>query len=96
MLLLLGFELANHVLAQLNKSSYEGDIRKQKAVKINFSEKDLACIGYLGGYVLGTLYRRIRNSIKWQTTKSQQSLALLLAGKSSLKSSQMEKMLTGL
>lgn len=89
--LLLGFELANHVLAHLNKSSYEGDIIKQKAEKINFSEKDHACIGYLGGYVFGTFYRRIRNSKKWQTTKSQQCLALLLAGKCSLKSGETEK-----
>ena len=88
--LLLGFELANHVLAHLNKSSYEGDIIKQKAEKINFSEKDNACIGYLGGYVFGTFYRRIRNSKKWQTTKSQQCLALLLAGKCSPKSAETE------
>eukprot|EP00794_Sanderia_malayensis_P002817 gene2817-3253_t len=89
--LLHGFKLANHVLAHLNKSSYEGVLIKQKAEEINFSEKDHACIGYLGGYVFGTFYRRIRNSTKWQTTKSQQSLALLLAGKCSQKSSETEK-----
>ena len=89
--LLLGFELANHVLAHLNKSSYKGDIIKQKGEKIKFSEKDNACIGYLGGYVFGTFYRRIRNSKKWQTPKSQQCLALLLAGKCLQKPDEIEK-----
>ena len=53
--LLLSFEVANHVLAQLTGATIQEyvvtyDIDKAK----KFSEKDLSSESYLGGYVFGT------------------------------------------
>ena len=46
-----------------------------------FSEKDLSLISYLGGYVFGTCYRRIRCSTKDTGLYSQQCLSFLMVGK---------------
>lgn len=79
--LLLGFEVANHVLAHLSNSSYKEDTVDFKADSILFSKKEKSIICYLGGYVFGTLYRRIRYSKLCQNMLNQQCLSILLAGK---------------
>ena len=48
----------------------------------SLSEKELAGMQYLGGYVLHKLYKKIRNSKNFQADKSQQSASILLACKS--------------
>ena len=47
----------------------------------NFSKKDSSIVSYLGGYVFGTFYRRIRFSLKNTGLYSQQCLSFLIAGK---------------
>ena len=47
----------------------------------NFSKKDSSIVSYLGGYVFGTFYRRIRCSLKNTGLYSQQCLSFLIAGK---------------
>ncbi len=82
--LLVGFELANHILAHLNDSKYSEKLHPKKFDPASFSKKDTACISYLSGYVFSTFYRRIRHSRKWNTNTSQMCLSLLLAGKSTI------------
>ena len=62
--LLLGFEVANHVLAYLTGSKIHNDVVCFKHEETVFSEKENSIIYYLAGYVVGTLYRRIRFSKK--------------------------------
>ena len=62
---LLSFEVANHVLAQLTRATIQEDVLTYDMDEAeNFSEKDLPLLSYLGGYVFGTFYRRIRYSTK--------------------------------
>ena len=82
--LLVGFELANHVLAHLNNSKYSENLQPKKFDPASFSKKDIACNSYLSGYVFSTFYRRIRHSKRWNTHRSQMCLSLLLAGKSTI------------
>lgn len=77
---LLKFELANNVLAFLAKSKIINDSLNFKLEKDTFKTKDLEIISYLSGYVVGTIYRRIR--FKMQGGEYQnQCLSLLLACK---------------
>ena len=79
---ILGFEVANLVLSHLT-----GAIVQDHAVDfsscINFSKKEFSVIKYLGGYVFGTLDRRIKRSKHCQSQFSLQCIHLLTAGKSS-------------
>ena len=78
--LLLSFEVANHVLAQLSGATVQKDVLTDDMDEAeNFSEKDLSLISYLGGYVFGTFYRRIRCSTKNTGLYSQQCLSFLMA-----------------
>ena len=80
--LLLGFEVANHILAHLAcGSSYAGEIVNSKIDQNHFSKRELASIGYLSGCVFGTVYRRIRSSKQWHNAISEQCMSILLAGK---------------
>ena len=89
--LVLGLEVANHVLAHLSSSSSFEDPAHLETNTGNFSEKEIAIVTYLSGYVFGTLYRRIRSSNKWNTENNQQCLAILRAGKSEDGDQQMQK-----
>lgn len=82
--LLLGFEVANHVLAHLSGSTFKEDVLTFKHDSRQFSDKERSIICYLSGYVFGTFYRRIRFSKSSCNTSlyHQQCLSLLLAGKS--------------
>ena len=80
--LLLGFEVANHVLAHLTGSNFQDDILSFKQEQTVFSEKEKAIITYLSGYVISTFYRRIRFSKK-EGAYHDQCLSFLLACKSS-------------
>ena len=80
--LLLGFEVANHVLCHLSGSMLKGDVVELKEKSQEFNEKEKSVISYLSGYVFSTFYRRIRFSKKPHSdVYSQQYLGLLLAGK---------------
>ena len=81
--LILAFEVANHVLAHLSDSTLENDVITSKA-SAKFDEKEKAIIYYIrgGGYVFGTMYRRIfykSTENNEQSFYHQQYLSILLA-----------------
>ena len=47
----------------------------------NLTQKDIDCIQYLGGYVIHTLYRKVRNSKNYATLESQQMESILLSAR---------------
>ena len=53
---LLGFELANHVLAHISGTRFKDDIFDCNPAPMEFTPKEEDIIVYLAGYVLGTLY----------------------------------------
>ena len=79
--LLVGFELANHVLKYLKKSTIPGGNTNDNESLV-FSDKERSIISYLGGYVFGTMYRKVRFSPE-KSDYQEQCLAFLLAGKCS-------------
>ena len=78
---LIGFGLANHVLAFLVNSKLIGDSINFQQQQSDFSLKDIEIITYLSGYVVGTLYRRIRFSKRAKTMVDQHCLSILMACK---------------
>ena len=79
--LLLSFDVANQVLAHITGAAIQNDIVDFDCENTEiFSEKDLSLLSYLGGYVFGTFYRRIRRK-KSSSLYAQQCLSFLLAGK---------------
>ena len=60
--LLLGFEVANHVLSRLTGAIYNENVLTIDDISPKFTEREKSIIAYLSGYVFGTLYRRIRFS----------------------------------
>ena len=78
---ILGFEVANHVLAHLTKSKVKENV-VEFSKTVPFTPKEQNIIQYLSGYVFGTLYRRIKVSKQCQSDHSICSLQLLTAGKS--------------
>ena len=80
--LLLSFEVANHVSAQLTGAIIQEDVLTYKIEEAeNFSENDLSLISYLRGYVFGTFYRKICCSTKNAGLYSQQCFSFLMARK---------------
>ena len=79
--LLLGFELANHVLAHLTGAKVQNDVVTFEQEPNFFSEKERAIISYLGGYATSTWYRRIRYG-KREKSHHSEYLSFLLACKS--------------
>ena len=63
--------------------------KKEKEVDVtttstrNISERELSGLQYLGGYVMQNLYKKIKNSKKYNCEEYQQSMSILLAGKTS-------------
>ena len=78
---LLGFELANHVLSYLTNSKIIDDVVTFKLETTEFTEKDKQIISYLSGYVIGTFYRRLRFNKKQKGLYHQKCLSLLMACK---------------
>ena len=78
--LLLGFELANHVLSHLSHGVIKED-KVETCTSTSFTEKERSIVAYLAGYVFGTSYRRIRFSKAEKSSYHQQCLSLLSAGK---------------
>ena len=75
-----GFELANHVLAKYKKS-LSSVSTTSISEDCDLSEREVAVVVYIAGYVFGQLYRRIRKSKLWESDLCQQKLALFKAGK---------------
>ena len=47
----------------------------------SLNDREVAIVVYIGGYVFGELYRRIRKSKAWASDVSQQKLVLFKTGK---------------
>ena len=47
----------------------------------HISEREIAGLKYLGGYVFSSLYKTLRNSSSWKSDQCQQSLSILKAAK---------------
>ena len=62
---LLGCEVANHVLAHLTGSKVKDSLVEFPTP--SYSIKEITIIKYLSGYVFGTIYRRIRRSKSTQS-----------------------------
>ena len=80
---LLGFEVANLVLAHLSGTNFKDDVFDSNIHATQLSPKEKSIICYFGGYVFGTLCRRLRFSKTNKNIFNQQSLSILLAGKAS-------------
>ena len=79
---LLGFEIANHVLAYTTGATHSDDVAHFDC-DTKFSAKEKSLIAYLNGYVFGAFYRRIRFSktAHQDQTYHQHCLSFLVAGK---------------
>lgn len=78
---LIGFELANNILSFLTKSKVIDDSLCFELENTDITEKDKEVISYLSGYVVGTLYHRLRFSKKAKGVHHEQCLSFLLACK---------------
>lgn len=83
---LLGFEVANHVIAHISGATVTNDmiLFDEDISKLNFTEREMSIITYLSGYVFSTFYRRIRFSKSTKNKSSpyhEQCVSFLQAGK---------------
>ena len=79
---LIGFELANQVMAYLMKPCIEESSITSGSFNNNISKREASIIAYLSGYVFSNIYRKIRNSNLVNSVAAQEKLALLKAGRS--------------
>lgn len=76
---ILGFELANVVLAHLNSNDILTNNTDPVCMELNSKERNIT--KYLSGYVIHTLYFRLRKSAKHKNDINTKHLSLLLATK---------------
>ena len=77
---LLATKLANTILHEATKPNVKSSTENSDT-RLHLSEKEIARLQYLGGYICNNLYKKVRNSSKWNTEECQQSLAILKATK---------------
>ena len=80
---ILGCEVANLVLAHLCNAEVKENHVDFSSNNNTFTKKENSIIRYLAGYVISTVYRRLRRSKSTLSQLGSQSLDLKLAGKSS-------------
>ena len=73
-----GFEMANQVITYYKNKSIQ---ISPPPSSCSLSDRDVAVVVYVSGYVFSNLYRRLRKSHKWNTDSVQMKLSLLRAGK---------------
>ena len=80
--IVVGFELANHVIGYYKKSETVSSSASPSLpiIAAVLNERDVSVVTYISGYVFSIFYRRLRKSLKWETDLFQQKLALLKAG----------------
>ena len=78
--ILFGFELGNIVLSFITTSKFSNS-STFKLESIEFTKRQKEIIAYVSGYVIGTLYRRLRYSKDHQSFFNQQCLSFLQAFK---------------
>ena len=75
-------KLATSLLQSIKNCQGSDQCKKSKNTnQSHLSERELAGLQYLGGYIFRNLYRKVRSSKEWQSSQSQQSISLLLAAK---------------
>ena len=80
--ILFGCELANNILAFLTKSKIVNDtLDLNFEMATTFNAKDKEILSYLSGYVVATMYRRLRFSKKEKGMYHQHCLSILIACK---------------
>ena len=82
---ILGFELANVVLAHLNGTILSSENASSSTCQ--FNKKECNIVKYISGYVMQTLYSRLRKSTKHRSDTNIKQMSILLAGKDSSESS---------
>ena len=75
-------KLADNMLVYCNKFSRGSTVKEVNHV---FSDRDISCVQYLGGYLLHNLHK---NHATKQSAESQQAMAILKAGKSETNNAQ--------
>ena len=69
-------KLATSLLQSIKNSQGSDQCKKSKTTnQSHLSERELAGLHYLGGYIFGNLYRTVRSSKEWKSSQSQQSFA---------------------
>ena len=92
---LLSSKLADHLLAfKLKKTKDPEDATIAVQTELSATEKD--GLHYIGGYVLHKLHRKLKNSTHWRSDETQQSIALLEAGKMNSEDAGEETLVTAL
>ena len=81
---ILGFEVANSVIAHLSGTITPESMQSENS---NFTEKELNIIKYISGYVMKTLYCRLRKSTVHRSDTNIKHMSILLAGKDTCESS---------
>ena len=82
---IVGFELANVVLAHLNGTILSSENASSSTRQ--FNKKECNIVKYISGYVMQTLYSRLRKSTKHRSNTNIKQMSILLAGKDSSESS---------
>ena len=82
---IVGFELANVVLAHLNGTILSSE--NASSGTCQFNKKECNIVKYISGYVMQTLYSRLRKSTKHRSDTNIKQMSILLAGKDSSESS---------
>lgn len=92
---LLSTKLADHLLAfKLKQTKDAQDASIAVQIELSATEKD--GLHYIGGYVLHKLHRKLKNSTHWRSDETQQSIALLEAGKMNSEDAGEETLVTAL
>ena len=78
---ILGFELDNVVLAHLNGTILSSENAFSSTRQ--FNKKECNIVKYISGYVMQTLYSRLRKSTKHRSDTNIKQMSILLAGKDS-------------
>ena len=82
---ILGFELANVVLAHLNGTILSSENATSSTCQ--FNKKECNIVKHISGYVMQTLYSRLRESTKHRSDTNIKQMSILLARKDSSESS---------
>ena len=80
--MLLVLKLAELMIQDVKKTKFNPIILDSSNVK-ELTQKEIDCLQYLGGYVIHTLYRKVRGHKNWATStkESQQMMSILLSAK---------------
>ena len=80
--MLLVLKLAEFVIQDVKRIKFgQSNLDANRNKTSDLTQKDIDCIQYLGGSVIHTLYRKVRNSKNYATLESQQIESILLSAR---------------